>query len=289
MSNVIVTDSSASLPPEEVHRLGIRVVPLNLVIGGVGFTDGELSPEEVVRRAKAEVVTTSSPSPAAFAKAIGPGSRGDGAVIVTVASTMSSTYESAVLASRHYYEDAVRVVDSGTAAGAQGLVVLAAAERAAAGAGMDEVVAAAQCAASKVRLVAAIERLDFLARSGRVPMAAAWAGHSLGVRALFEFANGRARPLRPTFGMKAALDRIVGVIEEPPARPSVLRVATLHSQTAGQAHRLESQVRTAHPGADTFVAPFSSVMVAHTGPGLLGVAWWWEDAGGLTSVGAVAS
>lgn len=275
MRTTVVTDSAASLPPETLDRLGIVVVPLEIVIGGVEYTDGALAARNVVTSPGGEV-TTSAPSPGDFAKAIDNHRRP--AVVITVASSMSSTYEAAVLAASYFDEGEVHVVDSGTAAGAEGLAVLAAGRRAAAGVSTDEVVAVARRVAGKVRLVGALEHLDALARSGRVPGTAAWAGDVLGARALFEFAGGRARPRRPAFGTEAALERIVDSIgQPPPGSPSVLRVAVLHAEAEKNAERLTGAIRDTYPGADLFVAPFSAVMVAHTGPGLVGAAWWWDD------------
>jgi DegV family protein with EDD domain len=270
----IVTDSAASLPSGEAWRLGIVVVPFNLVIDGVPYLDGELAPAELAARSSSAALSTSAPSPGDFAKDIEDHDVGDGTVVITVASTMSASFQSALVARRYLAGSAIHVVDSGTAAGAQGLVVLAAAQRAAAGAGIDDVAAAAREAASKVRLVAAVERLDFLAASGRVPAAAARAGNTLRVRPLFEFCAGEARPLRPAFSMKAALDRIADSLGRQAAIPGALRVAVLHAQATADADRLLGRILAVHPGADVFVAPFSTVMTAHTGPGVVGAAWW---------------
>jgi DegV family protein with EDD domain len=280
MTVALLTDSAASLPVSRARDLDVALVPLKIVIGGVDYSDAELGPEEVVAALTTTAparVSTSSPSPGDFAKVLDEILSPDGAVVVTVSSTMSSTYESALVASRYFEEGAVQVVDSGTAAGGQGLVVLAAAEAAAAGADASTVAATARRAASRVHLLAAVENLDYLARSGRVPGIAARAGNSLGVRAVFEFAGGHAKARRPALGMKAALERVVDSIGQGPSG-SLLRAAVLHAEAGDYACQLEEMIRSEHRRADIFVAPFSAVMVAHTGPGLIGAAWWWDDA-----------
>jgi DegV family protein with EDD domain len=117
----ILTGSAASLPSDAVDRHGIVVVPLGLVLGGVVYADGELSAEEVMERSRTESMSTSSPSPGDFIKAIE--HRGsDGRVLVlTVSSKMSSTFAAALTASEYFDPGMVRVLDTGTAAGAQGL------------------------------------------------------------------------------------------------------------------------------------------------------------------------
>ena len=82
------------------------------------------------------------------------------------------------------------MLDTSTAAGAQALVVLAAARAAEDGGSLDQVEAAAKKAIDAVRLVAMVSDLDHLVRSGRVPEIAGWAGRRLGIRPLFEFRDG---------------------------------------------------------------------------------------------------
>src|SRR5580692_2694388 len=150
MSVIVVTDSAASLPAGAVDDLGIAVVPMTLVLGGLVYADGDLSPDEVVRRAARESVSTSSPSPGDFLKAVARATerQGPGAqfLVLTVSSAMSATYEVARTAATYLDDVEARVIDTGTAAGAQGLVVMAAAQLAATGASLDEVAARAESA-----------------------------------------------------------------------------------------------------------------------------------------------
>jgi DegV family protein with EDD domain len=205
----VVTDSAAALPPDLVARYDIRVVPLVLQVGADRYRDGEIGLDELVRRFD-EPISTAAPSPGEFATVIADARRTGPVVTLTVAAGMSSTHDSAKLAAKLVTDNdprgtesrpgpEVAVLDTGTAAGAQGLVVLAAAGAAAEGADQDEVVATAERVAGRVRLAASVADLERLARSGRVPDAARWIGDRLGVRPLFEFRDGRARPLRPAF------------------------------------------------------------------------------------------
>jgi DegV family protein with EDD domain len=177
-------------------------------------------------------------------------------------------------------ERGVTVVDTGTAAGAQALVVLAAAEAALAGRDLPAVVAAAEHVAGRVRLVATVADLERLARSGRVPEAARWLGDRLRVRPLFEFRDGRARPLRPAFSSEVARERIVARCVADGRRDASgsgrLHAIVLHALDPAAASDLRARVDRLDP-VTCLVGPFSPVMVAHTGDGLAGLAWWWES------------
>jgi DegV family protein with EDD domain len=248
-----------------------------LTLGDRAVHDGELSLDEVVSRTEAGDFTTSGPTPGEFATAIEAAGVGVGVVVVTLAREMSSTYESARLAAGLFDDGRVRVVDSRTAAGAEGLVALAAARCAASGGTLDEVEAAARRVAAQVHLVAALESVARVARGGRVPAAAARAGRALGVQPRFEFRDGRARPLVPALSRGGARQRLVAAWAKAPAG-NRLHLAVMHALDRPGADALLAELRARVEPATTFVGSFSPVMVAHTGPGLLGLAWWWETA-----------
>jgi fatty acid-binding protein DegV len=308
----VVTDSAAALPADLVAGLGIRVVPLWLVIGDERHRDGDIALDELVGRFS-EPIATSAPSPGEYATVIAEARRDGPVLVLTVSARMSSSFDAAVLAAKLVADDeaavagrevaatpapvagseedtvaeglapdeerGVTVLDSGTAAGAQALVVLAAASAAADGGDLPAVVAAAERVAARVRLAATVADLERLARSGRVPEAARWLGDRLGVRPLFEFRDGRARPLRPAFSAAVARERIVArCVADAPGRETTagrLHVIVLHALDPEAAADLSARVERLSP-VSCLVGPFSPVMVAHTGRGLAGLAWWWE-------------
>lgn len=278
MSVAVITDSAASLPHELADARGITVVPLHLTVGEHQVLNGSLSLAEIVERLD-EGVSTAAPSPGEFLAAA-ERCGGDEAVILTVASKVSGTWNSARLA-LDQSSVPLSLVDTETAAGAQALVVLAAAEAAAGGAGRAAVVTAATAAIERVRLVAVVDGLEQLVRSGRVPGIAGWAGRMLGLKPLFEFRRGAARRLRPATSGEAALSRIVTrwrASRERAGTGDRLHVAALHAVAEAEAEGLLKRIRDELDVAPAteLVLEFSPVMVAHTGPGLVGLAWWWQ-------------
>jgi DegV family protein with EDD domain len=274
----IVTDSACSLPAELVAANEVVIVPMHLNVGDESYLDGELSLEEVVGQLK-DGITTSGPGPGEVAKAVRAADRGAGVVVLTVSQQMSSTFSAARLAKMSLEgEHRVAVVDTGTAAGAQGLVVLAASKAARAGETLESVVATAEGVAARVRLLATLPSLAHLARSGRVPGAAAWGAAWLGLNAMFEFRSGKVRPLRPSRSPEAARQRIVEAFVADLGRASGKRahLAALHSMDKPVAEDLLAQASRWTEPATAFVGSFSSVMIVHTGPGLAGLAWWIE-------------
>ena len=256
MSVAVVTDSAAALPAGIAHDRSIEVVPMWLTIDGTAVREGEIRLDELLTHSD---VKTSGPTPGEFEAAVMAQLRRghDGVVVLTVASAMSSTYEAATI-------------------GAQALVVLAAAETATAGGSLDAVVRTALNAIPQMRLVATVPTLEHLVRSGRVPNVAGWAGRRLGIAPLFEFRDGRARPLRPALGTAAAHDRILARWRRERIPGARLHVAALHAEAEHEAVSLLDRVRDEVEPTTSFVGQFGTVMVAHTGPGVVGLAWRWE-------------
>ena len=272
MTVTVVTDSAASIPSELVQQLGIVVVPMSVIIGDTVYPDGQLALDEVMARVN-EGVSTSGTNPGEFLEAIEP-IEGD-IVVLTISRQMSSTYEAARTAA-NMAGGRAHVVETGSAAGGQGLVVLAAAEAAARGDDIEAVVATAERVTKQVRLVATVENLQRLIASGRVPGVAALASRWLGMQPLFEFRSGGARPLRPAFSRDGAFERMLAAWRHSTVPGARLHVAALHAEAEEDAKSLLKQVTTEVTPATAFVAPFNSVMVVHTGLGLVGLAWWWE-------------
>ena len=269
----VVTDSAASIPAELVTALRIVVIPMSVILGHRIYPDGELGLDEVMARVD-EGLSTSGANTGEILQTV-EAIEGD-VLLLTISRQMSSTHAAAVIAA-NMVGDRVRVLDSGTAAGAQGLVVLAAAEEAAGGKDIEAVMAAAQLVIARVRLVATVDNLARLIASGRVPGIAALANRWLGMNPLFQFRDGHAHALRPAFSRDAALDRIVASWRQSIVPGATLRVAALHAEAEEDAARILKQVTAEVSPATAFVARFSSVMVAHTGLGLVGLAWHWEE------------
>jgi DegV family protein with EDD domain len=273
MSVTVITDSAAALPPDLVASTGVRVVPMWLTVNGEPEPEGRRSLEELVT---IDDITTSAPTPGEFETAVKDAlSASDGVLVLTIASSMTATYQSAVIAAKAI-GGPVRVVDSKNAGGAEALVVLAAADAASRGATLDEVEARALVVIERVRLVATIPTLDHLVRGGRVPGIAGWASGRLGINPLFEFRGGKVRRLRPALSREAAIDRIVGLVERSHVDGARLHVAALHALALDTANELLARVSQHEHPTTAFIGEFGPVMVVHTGPGLAGLAWWWE-------------
>lgn len=277
----VVVDSSSSLPGELLDRWRIQVVPHELVIGDRAFRDGvDIRPDEFYHllRNGSGIPTTSSPGFARFLDAFRSAARSAGSTVcITLASNFSSTYSSAcqaaLAAGQEMPGSVIRVVDSRTAAGAEGLIALEAARAADAGADLEGVLSVVHGLVPRVNLLAFLDTLDYVSRSGRVPRLAALAGSLLGIRPLTELRLGEARMLERPRSRGRAMERLVDLMERRVGQRPV-HATVMHAQAAEDAVDLCRRVRDRFDCREVFVSEFTPVMGAHLGPGLLGLAFY---------------
>jgi DegV family protein with EDD domain len=275
MTVAVVTDSAAAVPADLVTRYAITVVPMWIHLGDTTIAEGARPLGELLGDPR---VTTSAPTPGDYESAIRHCLDGgaDDVVVFTITSAMSASHDAASVAARDV-GDRVRVVDTRTAAGGQALVVLAAAARAAAGRSAGEVADVALDVAARVRLLGMVPDLEHLVRSGRVPGIAGRAGRVLGINPLFELREGRVKRLRPAIGSDAAIDRMLARFRRSRVPGGRAHVSALHALEPDGAARLLERATSEADVVEGFVSEFGPVMVVHTGPGLLGLSWWWES------------
>ena len=269
MSVVVVTDTTASVDPGLAAELGIRLVPLTVTVAGRSYRDDEID----VSALAGVRATTAGPPPGDFLAALHDAPAG--AVVVTVAGSLSSTHAAARVAAS-LTDIPVEVVDSTTAAGGQTLVVMAAVDSAATGGDVREVADAARAAAKDVRLVGCLETLDGLVRSGRVPGVAALAARKAGLQFMFALHEGSIRPMMPAASRVAAFDRMVEMCSSSSQPGRVADVVVL-----GQAAELEARLERAVVSHQLtigrrFVSTFGTAITLYTGPGVAGLAWRWR-------------
>ena len=267
----VVTDSTASLPPDLAQRWGIRVVPLQVVIDGTAFQEGvDLTPADLTaaldRRA---ALTTSQPSAHAFAEAYRQAAAAGARRIVSVhlSGELSGTVHAAALAARAS-PIPVDVVDSRTVAMGLGFAALAAARLAAQGATSAEVSRAAMATASSSEATFIVDSLDHLRRGGRLSAAAAAVGTALGLRPVLGVRGGRVEVVHKIRTRGAMAARLVDAAVAAAARGGEVRFAMHYLGDDVAVRACAAQISDA-TSREVLITPVSAVLGAHVGPGLL--------------------
>ncbi|MGI8646355.1 MAG: DegV family protein [Nocardioides sp.] len=275
---VVVTDSTASLPPEVAAARGIVVVPLQVVIGAAVHDEGspEATPAKVAAALREFVpVSTSRPAPAALLE-VYERLAAEGAeqiVSIHLSGEMSGTFESAQLAAQQA-SVAVTALDSRQVGIATGFATLTAADvLAAGGSAADAVRAAAERAAASSSLFY-VDTLEYLRRGGRIGAAAAIVGGALAVKPLLTIADGRVSSLEKVRTSARALSRLEDLaVERAGDQPVDVSVAHLadEDRAAQLAARLRERLATNLEDRDVWCGELGAVLGAHVGPGMLAV------------------
>lgn len=286
MDVAIVTDSTICLPGELITKYEIEIVPQVLIYEGKNYRDGvDITPAQfykLLSQAK-ELPTTSAPSPLEYLEVFKKvAKKARNILVVTPSVKFTHTFDSAKTAAEMAKDKlrnvAVEVLDSETAAGAQGFVVLAAAKAAALGENLARVIRAAQSLMPKVHLVAFIDTLHYLAKSGRVPQIAAWASSLLKIKPLFELlplSKGVTSVDRVRTRPKA-VERLTEFLRKKVGKKPVHAVV-MHANALDEAEKLKERIISEFNCIEVYVEDFTPVMGVHTGPGLLGVAFYTDD------------
>ena len=278
MPLAVVTDSSASLPTEVADAAGIRVIPLQVVIGAESFdeTSDDLSPEVLAAALKEfRPVSTSRPAPAVFSAAYEELAAAGATAIVSVhlSGEMSGTFESAQLAARTS-PIPVLAVDSRQVGIATGYAALSAAEAGAAGASAQEAALAARRRADAATSLFYVDTLEYLRRGGRVGAAAALFGGALAVKPLLTLEDGRVHTREKVRTASRALARLEDLAAEAASDlPVDVCVAHLASaERAGQlAERLTDRLAGGLEGREVWCGEIGAALGAHVGPGMVSV------------------
>lgn len=275
---VVVTDSTASLPPDVAAARGIRVVPLQVVIGARVLDEGpDGATPDVVAEALREFVpvSTSRPAPALFAEVYreAAAAGADEIVSIHLSGQMSGTFESAQLAALEA-DVKVHVVDSTQVGIATGFAALTAVDVLDAGGSAEEAAAAALARGQAATSLFYVDTLEYLRRGGRIGAAAAILGSALSVKPLLEIVEGRVAPRERVRTASRALARLADLAVEVAGDESV-DVCVAHLANAERAAELAAalteRLADGLEGREVMCGELGAVLGAHVGPGMVAV------------------
>jgi DegV family protein with EDD domain len=274
MAVAIVSDTCHYLPAEVVQEHGIHLVSLYIHWPGETIRESEITDYDAYYerlRTSAELPTTSQPSIGDFLEVYEPLlAGGDDVVSIHLSGGMSGTARSAEQARDQLGSRAerVHVVDSATACGGEGLVVLAAAAAARAGGDAQAVEERARRARSELRMWFAIDTLEYLRRGGRIAGAQAWLGTALRIKPILTV-ESEITPVERVRTSRRAFERLVELLGTRAADGADAYMVQ-HIQAAREAEELAARAREIFGRDPLVISEIGPVIGTHVGPGLLG-------------------
>ena len=214
MKTRIIVDSTADLMPEYKSR--VSVVPLTVHFGEEEYIDGVTIDHKTFYEKLIEsdvLPSTSQATPDAFMKEFEKAkTAGEAAVVITLASKFSGTYQSAMIAAAEY-ED-IYVVDSASAAMGSGILVELAFRLLDEGKPAEEIAAILEEEKKKIVIVALVDTLEYLKKGGRVSKTVAFAGTVLNIKPVLSVVDGEINMLGKARGSKMGNNLLVQEIDK---------------------------------------------------------------------------
>jgi DegV family protein with EDD domain len=271
----VVADSGCDLPDELIARHRVTIVPLSIRFGTEELA--EVGPKEFWAKCHSSSLLpeTSAPSPGAFAAAFRQAATegADGVVCINLSSELSATIQAAHAAAREVAGTVeVRVIDSCSVSLGQGLLALEAARRAEAGAGLDEVTAAATGLVPGIKVYGVLDTLENLKKGGRIGGARALLGSMLSIKPVIEVRDGVVHEESKQRTRGKSLHYLAEKVTQAAAGGRIGELGVMHGD-AGDIDRFIEMVTPAVPRDKIVVGLVGAVIGTHAGPGVVGVAW----------------
>jgi DegV family protein with EDD domain len=270
----IVTDSTCDIPQYLVDQYNIEVVPSILILDGKEYADGRsLLREEFYAR---QLVLTTHPTTAApsirdFAKSYQKvfDNGCDHILSIHAAGSLTSLSSSAEQAAREF-SNRITIVDSLSLSLGLGFQALAAAE--AAEQGLEAALRAIELVRTHLGVFAALDTLEYIRRSGRVPSLITLLGSLLSVKPLIELNRGEVKIVGAVRTTKQADERMLSFMK---ARGKLDRLAILHTGAEGRARKFLDQIMKEISQSlprEILMVNVTPVIGVHLGPNGLGFA-----------------
>ncbi len=276
MAVAIVSDTCHYLPSELAAAQDIHEVSLYVHWPEGALRESEITDYDAYYRrlgTDSDLPTTSQPSIGDFLAVYEPLlDAGREIVSVHLAGGMSGTVRAAEQARDQLGERAgmVHVIDSATACGGEGLVLLAAAAAARSGAGGAEVAEHTRRARAGLKMWFAIDTLEYLRRGGRIAGAQAWLGSALKIKPILTV-ESEITPVERVRTSRRAFERMVDLLSER-AQAGADAWMVQHIQAPVEAQELARRGTEVFGGVPPrVIGEIGPVIGTHVGPGLLGV------------------
>jgi DegV family protein with EDD domain len=271
-SIAIVTDSTADIPDAILDKYGIHLVNNFVVIDGQSLEDRkEIGREQFYTALPTmkSVPTTATAPPGVYQSLYQRLlSEGKDLILSIHASGKLSGILNAAASAAQYFRNRVRVIDSFNISMGLGFQVIAAAEAAQAGASLETILNLLDDVRNRTRVVAMLDTLEYIRRSGRVSWAKARLGDLLRIKPFVEVMNGQVWSLGEVRTYHKGFIRLVELLQK---ICPIERLAVLHTNAENQARQFLEEITDFVPD-QTFLVNVTTVIGSHTGPNGLGFA-----------------
>lgn len=267
----LVTDNSSGIPAELAAQLGIRVVPVDVIVDGVVLPEGvSIDVAQAVR--DGVKVSTSRSTPEAFTKEFySLAAEGyEHAVVSTLSSKLSGTFDSAVLAARTS-PISVTACDSRSIGLGLGFPVINAARAAQSGASAAQVLEVVEKGIESSKVFFYVDSLEYLKRGGRISATSALLGTALSVKPIMTVVDGEVVVKEKVRTQAKALTELVRLAVSCARDYEPALIGLQYFGDRSLVDQCARRIAEELPGIELLISEVSPVIGVHAGPGLVGV------------------
>lgn len=268
----IVTDSTADIPQDFCSQYDIHVIPNIIIIEGKSLEDEV----DITRQEFYELLVTQKTLPTTATASSGVYQQKyrtlleqgyQHVISIHPPTHLSGIYNAAWIASQEFQGN-VTVIDSQQLTMGQGFQVMTAAEAAQRGAALQEVMKSIEDVRQRIRLIAMLDTLEYIRRSGRVSWTRARLGELLRIKPFIEVKDGQVLSLGESRTYKKGVSRLKELLF---SLDPMEKLAILHSNAEEQAQMFLTELSELSPEY-TFLVNVSSIIGTHVGPNGIGFA-----------------
>jgi len=274
MTVKVVVDSTSDIPEKLAKEWDITIVPTYVLFGGKSYRDRlDISEDEVYARLDHDSVfpTTSVPSPQDFADVYNKLADETNEIIsIHLTSRESGVYNSALLGKGLVSKKCnIEVIDSQSVAMSCGILAIAAAREAKAGASLEKVAEVVRQSIPRMHLIMVLDTLKYVVRGGRVGKGYGLLGSVLRVKPLLTIRDGKLMLAGVARTRAKAINRLYDFVED---FPHVSEIAVSYTTTGEEAEALAERIKSSHQDTPLYLTRVGPVLGTHAGPGTMGVA-----------------
>lgn len=277
MKTRIIIDSTADMLPE--LKAKCTVVPLTVHFGDEEYVDGiTITHKQFYEKLiETDVLPhTSQATPMAFESVFEEvKNAGESAVVITLSSKLSGTYQSAMIAAEEY--DNIYIVDSGSVAIGAGILAELALKLEKSGIDAKSIAEKLEQEKQRIRIIAMVDTLEYLKRGGRVSKTVAFAGGILNIKPVLSVVNGEINMLGKARGSKQGNNLLVTEIEKSGGvdfNSPILLGYTGLSDALLLKYIEDSAELWKDAANELCFTPIGSVIGTHAGPGAIAAAFF---------------
>ena len=278
----IIIDGTTVLPHATRHDLDMRTLPLHVSFGAESYTaDVDLNAEQFYAKIHEPHArpTTSQPSigecRAIYEQAVADGYTD--MLVLSVATELSGTFSVASTTAQQIIDTNIVVVDSRSTAGSIGLLATACARARREGKTLAETAELARRLAEKTYLLALIDTLEFLRRSGRISGAAQIFGSLLAVKPILEGGHGKVESIDRARTREGGMARLKDIVSSRIPSGARIHASVLHCNVPDRAQVLGEWIQEQFHCVEYWSDEAGPVLASHAGPGTVALCWYLEE------------